>query len=64
MLGLVMAWTVLIHDRTPVCQRVGHQSHAGRHTAHHWYNKYNYGQFFTFWDRLCGTCREPDGRAG
>jgi len=63
MLGLVMAWTVLIHDRTPVCDAWA-INHAGRHTAHHWYNKYNYGQFFTFWDRLCGTCREPDGRAG
>lgn len=62
MLGLVMAWTVLIHDRTPLANAWA-INHAGRHTAHHWYNKYNYGQFFTFWDRLCGTCREPDGRA-
>lgn len=63
MLGFVMAWTVKIHDRTPVW-RSWAINHTGRHTAHHWYNKYNYGQFFTFWDRLCGTCRETDGRAG
>lgn len=59
MLGFVMAWTVLIHDRTPVCNAWA-INHAGRHAAHHWFNKYNYGQFSTFWDRACGTFRDAD----
>ncbi|APR81535.1 Sterol desaturase family protein [Minicystis rosea] len=56
--ALVTVWAVLIHDR--VCF-VGHGfvNHTGCHTAHHWYNKFNYGQFFTFWDKLCNTYKDP-----
>lgn len=63
MLGFVMAWTVLIHDRSPV-RRSWVVNHAGRHSVHHWHNKYNYGQFFTLWDRACGTFRDADRRTG
>ena len=55
---LVTIWAVMIHDRirwTPL----SFVNHAGCHTAHHWYFRYNYGQFFTFWDRLCGTYHSP-----
>lgn len=54
----VMIWAVMIHDR--VCF-VGHPlvNHTGCHTAHHWYNKYNYGQFLSVWDRLCRTYKDP-----
>jgi len=59
MLVFVSVWTVLIHDgvsyvRNPAVNYTGH------HTAHHRYNKDNYGQFFTFWDRVGGTYRTPD----
>lgn len=29
-----------------------------QHTAHHLYYNYNYGQYFTFWDRIGGTYRD------
>lgn len=54
----IMVWAVLIHDR--VCfVPWGFVNHTGCHTAHHWYNKYNYGQFFSFWDKLMGTYKDP-----
>jgi sterol desaturase/sphingolipid hydroxylase (fatty acid hydroxylase superfamily) len=31
------------------------------HTLHHKLNKYNYGQFFTFSDRLFGTYKSSEG---
>ena len=55
---LVTIWAIMIHDRirwTPL----SFVNHAGCHTAHHWYFRYNYGQFFTFSDRLCGTYHSP-----
>lgn len=61
MFMFVMVWTVLIHDRTTL-SRAWAINHTERHTIHHWYNKDNYGQFFTFWDRVCGTCRDVDTR--
>jgi len=51
-------WTISIHD--------GSGFYAGEilngadhHTIHHRYFNYNYGQYFTFWDRFCGTHRAP-----
>lgn len=32
---------------------------TAHHTVHHLYFNYNYGQYFTFWDRLGGSHREP-----
>ena len=54
----VSVWTVLIHDRVswigwPAINYTGH------HTLHHWFNKGNFGQFFTICDRLFGTYRDP-----
>jgi Delta7-sterol 5-desaturase len=51
-------WAVTIHDRTSVV-RWPVINYTGHHTVHHLYNKWNYGQFFTFCERLCGTCRSP-----
>jgi len=54
----VCTWTVSIHD--------GKGFYMGKiingsdhHTIHHSDFFYNYGQYFTFWDRICGTHREP-----
>ena len=60
-LGMVLfvtLWSVMIHDRVSLVPG-GIVNHTGCHTAHHWYYAYNYGQYFTFWDRLCGTYRDP-----
>ena len=54
----VTLWSVLIHDRIRWVPGAI-VNHTGCHTAHHWYYECNYGQYFTFWDRLCGTYRDP-----
>jgi len=55
-------WTLTIHDRvrwTP--DFLGSiVNHTGCHTAHHWFHRHNYGNYFTFWDRICGTYFDPD----
>src|SRR5581483_6613697 len=56
--AIVTLWAVAIHDRVTWAP-YGFINNTGCHTAHHWFNKYNYGQFFTFWDRLCGTYKDP-----
>lgn len=57
--GLVTVWAVAIHDRVSLV-RWSLVNNTGHHTAHHWYNKFNYGQYTTIWDRLCGTWKSPD----
>lgn len=54
----VMLWTFFIHDQV---SWVRHPwiNYTAHHTMHHTYNKYNFGQFLTFWDRLGGTYRDP-----
>lgn len=54
----VCLWTVSIHD--------GKGFYFGtvingsdHHTIHHSDFNYNYGQYFTFWDRYCNTHRTP-----
>jgi lathosterol oxidase len=32
---------------------------AAHHTIHHLYFNYNYGQYFTLWDKIGGTYRLP-----
>ncbi|MCB0501220.1 MAG: sterol desaturase family protein [Bacteroidetes bacterium] len=58
-LTFVTVWAVMIHDRVSFInwKVINYTDH---HTAHHWYNNYNFGQFFTFWDRLGGTYKDPD----
>lgn len=58
MLTFVAVWSVIIHDRVSIV-RFGLINYTGHHTLHHWYYTCNYGQFFTFWDRLMGTHMDP-----
>jgi len=53
---LVTIWSVMIHDRIRWVPTEW-VNHTGCHTAHHWFYRCNYGQYFTLWDRLCGTYR-------
>ncbi|KAF9379148.1 c-5 sterol desaturase [Podila verticillata] len=55
----VNLWTVLIHDNEFFVFSDIFNS-AAHHTAHHLYFSYNFGQYFTFWDKLGGTYRSPD----
>jgi len=61
MFVLVNFWTVSIHDgdfRVPrLLKRV--VNGAAHHTDHHLFYNYNYGQFFTLWDRIGGSFKEP-----
>uniref|UniRef100_A0A1D1XVU8 aldehyde oxygenase (deformylating) n=1 Tax=Anthurium amnicola TaxID=1678845 RepID=A0A1D1XVU8_9ARAE len=54
----VNVWTILIHDGAYV---TAHPliNGAAHHTLHHLYFNYNYGQYFTLWDRVGGTHRLP-----
>lgn len=54
----VTVWAVMIHDRTSFVTWPG-INYTDHHTVHHVYNKDNYGQFFTLWDRIGGTYRSP-----
>lgn len=58
MLTFVTVWAVAIHDRVSLV-RWSALLYTGHHTIHHHYNKYNYGQFFSFWDRWAGTYKSP-----
>ncbi len=59
MVSVVSVWSVIIHDRVSFV-RLKFLNYTGHHTLHHWFYDYNYGQFFTFWDRLMGTWRDPE----
>lgn len=52
-------WAVMIHDRVSIMPWRG-VNYTGHHTLHHWHYDCNFGQFFTFWDRVCGTYRNPE----
>lgn len=59
-------WTVSIHDANynvpdPLKPLINGSAH---HTDHHLYYLYNYGQFFTFWDRIGGSFRVPSAFEG
>ncbi|CAL1527763.1 unnamed protein product [Lymnaea stagnalis] len=62
----VNIWTVSIHDgnyRVPESLKslVNGSAH---HMDHHLYYNYNYGQFFTLWDRIGGSFRYPSSFEG
>ncbi|KJZ75120.1 Putative C-5 sterol desaturase [Hirsutella minnesotensis 3608] len=51
-------WILFVHDgeyliSNPVING------AACHTIHHHYFNFNYGQYTTLWDRLCGSYRKP-----
>jgi len=56
-LGVVGLWTINIHDR--VTLNLPGVNGAAHHTIHHTMFNYNYGQYFTFWDKLGGSYRKP-----
>lgn len=62
----VNIWTVSIHDgdyRVPDMLKPFINGSA-HHTDHHLYYNYNYGQFFTLWDRIGGSFRWPGAFTG
>ena len=66
MFVFVNLWTVSIHDgdyRVPSLLRPFINGSA-HHTDHHLYYNYNYGQYFTLWDRIGGSFRTPNAFEG
>jgi lathosterol oxidase len=59
MLSFVSVWSVMIHDRVSFV-KWNVINYADHHTLHHWFCRYNYGQFFTWWDHWGGTYRDPE----
>jgi Delta7-sterol 5-desaturase len=57
--SFVSVWSVMIHDRVSFVRSTVINT-TNHHTLHHWYYNYNFGQFFTFWDRLMGTWKDPE----
>lgn len=58
---MVNIWTVSIHDcnyQVPQSLKP-YVNGAAHHTIHHSDFSYNYGQYFTLWDRIGGTFRDP-----
>ncbi len=56
----LQVWSTFIHERVSWV-RWGFINYTAHHTAHHKFNKYNYGQFFTVFDRIFGTYKDPTG---
>ena len=58
----VNIWTVSIHDGNYAVPKVFQPfiNGAAHHTDHHRLYNCNYGQFFTFWDRLLNSFRSPN----
>jgi len=54
LLMFVNFWTISIHDRVYLVEGWGING-AAHHTLHHTRFNYNYGQYFTFWDKVMGT---------
>ena len=59
---LVNIWTIFIHDSDMI---TGHPlewiiNGPAHHTLHHLYFTVNYGQYFTWADRTCGSYKHPD----
>jgi len=55
---LVNIWTISIHDRI-FLSRNKIINGSDHHVLHHSKFYYNYGQYFTIWDRICGTHQLP-----
>ncbi|KAL3899221.1 MAG: hypothetical protein SGCHY_002202 [Lobulomycetales sp.] len=58
----VQVWTFNIHDNLFLTAN-DYINGAAHHAIHHLEFNYNYGQYFTLWDRLFGTHRFPTGEA-
>ncbi|XP_056138811.1 lathosterol oxidase-like [Lampris incognitus] len=62
----VNVWTISIHDGDyhipgPLIELINGAAH---HVDHHLYFNYNYGQYFTLWDRVGGSYRHPSALLG
>lgn len=57
----LQVWSTFIHERVTWVRLGGALNYTACHTLHHKLNKSNYGQFFTFCDRLWGTYKNPEG---
>ncbi|KAM4827906.1 lathosterol oxidase [Thomomys bottae] len=63
---LVNIWTISIHDgdfRVPQALKPFINGSA-HHTDHHLFFDYNYGQYFTLWDRIGGSFKNPSAFEG
>ncbi|XP_065184952.1 lathosterol oxidase-like [Sycon ciliatum] len=62
----VNMWTVSIHDGYySVPDNLKYfVNGSAHHTDHHLYYDYNYGQYFTLWDRLCSSFKDPSAFNG
>ncbi|KAF6082852.1 sterol-C5-desaturase [Phyllostomus discolor] len=63
---LVNIWTISIHDgdfRVPQILKPFINGSA-HHTDHHMFFDYNYGQYFTLWDRIGGSFKNPSSFEG
>merc|ERR1711871_1692136 len=63
---LVNVWTISIHDaHYAVPSALKHiVNGSAHHTDHHLYYSYNYGQYFTLWDYVGGSYRNPSPYEG
>ncbi|KAK4165408.1 putative C-5 sterol desaturase [Cladorrhinum sp. PSN259] len=52
-------WTIMIHDGEYIANNPIING-AACHSVHHLAFNYNYGQYFTLWDRIGGSYREPE----
>ena len=57
---VVNCWTISIHDMVDFCSEVRifgwrFLLSSGHHFIHHKLYNYNFGQYTTFWDKVCGT---------
>ncbi|EFX00745.1 c-5 sterol desaturase [Grosmannia clavigera kw1407] len=56
---IINFWTIMIHDGEFVSDNPIING-AACHSVHHYAFNYNYGQYFTLWDRIGGSYRCPD----
>eukprot|EP01125_Pyxidicula_operculata_P019079 TRINITY_DN6895_c0_g1_i1.p1 TRINITY_DN6895_c0_g1~~TRINITY_DN6895_c0_g1_i1.p1 ORF type:complete len:292 (+),score=42.25 TRINITY_DN6895_c0_g1_i1:35-910(+) len=56
----VNMWTIMIHDQVDFTAHVGFVNSTGHHTIHHTEFNYNYGQYFTLWDKFNGTHKDAE----
>ena len=61
----LQVWTVSIHDGYFATNRIYVMSNriinsSAHHTVHHLEFNYNYGQYFTLWDRIGGSYKTPE----
>ncbi|CAN2388141.1 Belongs to the sterol desaturase family [Pristimantis euphronides] len=62
----VNIWTVSIHDGDYRVPKVLESiiNGAAHHTDHHLYFDYNFGQYFTLWDKIGGSYKTPSALEG